>query len=126
MSILSPIDQPTKVEIISEAKQEYKFIGNIYIRPGHKLFCFNPTLMEVNEVVYTRHLDVNTKGELIKKAKTNYDPKCIYVSALNIGNAIKKINKLTGIGLKITKKIKHETDIESKTPAPDTTDSGLL
>lgn len=109
MSELSPIDTPkvnSRSEIVAPARQEYKFVGSIRVRPGHKLFCFNPAIMDISEVIYTRHVDVNLKGEPLKKAKVNYDPKCIYVAALNLQNAIKKINKMTGIGLKIVKPTK--------------------
>lgn len=75
---------------------EYKLIGSLKYRPGHTLFIYDREKGVVEEAPVqggSLSLDYKT-GRLVKNPKKLTIKKgCIYVSALNKKNAIKKLIK---------------------------------
>lgn len=82
------------IEIRQPTRQEYKFIGRIRIHPGQKLYEFNTETREINEVKLTGEVQVDRFGKPVKRLKAHNNPKCIYVTAINMKNAKRKFIKL--------------------------------
>lgn len=73
------------------AKAELKFLGKIRPQKGHTVFEVNMVKGTVVPAKF-ESIDANMKGRLIKRIVI--DKECIYVPALNIKNAVKKVNRL--------------------------------
>lgn len=88
-----------KTELRAEAKQEskQKYLGTILPKKGHTLFEVNTITGEIKKAKYEKtdiDFEKAKEGIIVKKRKVIIKPNCIYVSALNIKNVIKKLKKL--------------------------------
>jgi hypothetical protein len=81
----------TKIE--AEAKQEYKFIGSMNLKRGMRLFSFNVKTLEIKEVILERKAVIDTKMQVHKSSRANYDHQCRYIQASNFDNAAWKAIK---------------------------------
>lgn len=84
-----------KVEAHEEVnqKQEFKFIGSVNLQKGMTLFEFNPETLLLQEVKIEKKVSIGLKGQEVRTNKANYNPKCIYLQALNLKNAKRKVLK---------------------------------
>ena len=89
-------DVKAKIENLQDAnkRQEYKLVGQIKLKPGMKLFQLNTETMEIIEVEIISKVHIGTDFQPIKEHRAHYNPKCIYVPAINKKNAERKILKM--------------------------------
>lgn len=81
-------------EIVAPVKQEYKKIGSIILKTGMTLYEFDFKTLELKPVEIDRKetmIDIN--GNPVKNAKAKYNPNALYIQALNMKNAEKKVMK---------------------------------
>ena len=85
-----------KPQILHEAEQrrEYKHIGQIRLRPGMKLFQFDTQTMELSETKVISQVNITLKNGPVRLRRANFDPKCIYIPALNKKNAMRKLEQM--------------------------------
>lgn len=87
-----PVVKPEKeIHAQVKQKQEYKFIGSIRMIRGLKLYSFNTSTFKLKVVEIQRKVSVGMEGEAVKHNKAQYNPKLIYVQALNEKNAARKV-----------------------------------
>jgi hypothetical protein len=95
---MKEFDNPlqTKPVQVIEAEQEkhYHYAGSIKVKPGHQLFSVNIFTHEVRICVIKRANDIDIKGNIVNRTKTQLDHKLFYCSALNEANALKKFKKI--------------------------------
>lgn len=85
-----------KVSIVSELRKEKKFLGTINPKPGHAVWEFDMINRAVNEAKYEETVAVFPIQKVRRtglKRKLLMKEGCMYVSALNKENAIKKFNR---------------------------------
>jgi len=92
------VDEKTPTEFVKKAEQkkQQKHIGSIRLRKGLTLFQMSIetgriSKVEFDETVVKPDFD---KGTRKVSHKVTYDPKMLYVQALNMKNAKKKFTKL--------------------------------
>lgn len=98
MEIFKPeLTQSDKTEFVKQVEHEYKLIGRIPYKRGQTLFSFN---VETGELHPT---EITTKQELVikrgqamtvTKRSVMREKNCIYLYALNMKNAERKIIKM--------------------------------
>lgn len=88
----SPV-KPIQTETLATQKQEFKKIGSIRLKPGMKLYKFNPTTLILSEVITQNIAAISLSGETILELKAFHDPNVVYFTAINPKNAIKKAQK---------------------------------
>lgn len=74
----------------AEHEKQNKLISNIRPRRGHTVFEYNIETNEINKAKVER-IYVLAKEGSVNKIQANKN--CLYVSALNVKNAIKKLKK---------------------------------
>ena len=80
------------MEEIKEEKQEQKLVGQLRPHRGHTTYKYNTITGKLSEAVF--ELESENKRITVEEG-------CIYVSALNIKNAVKKLGKYHGVNVKI-------------------------
>lgn len=85
-----------KIEIIklTKIKTEEKFVKSFRPHKGHTMFEVNVKTGDVKKAEFERtelSYEKALKNDFSEKKKIVMQPDCIYVSALNIQNAMKKI-----------------------------------
>ena len=86
-----------KIEILKQTKKEFKkiYIGRIKPKKNHQLFEFNKITNEIRLAVFDCPDEINyvdaTNKLISKNKKVTINENCIYISALNKKNALKKI-----------------------------------
>lgn len=84
-----------KDEIVAPAKLEYKKVGTIVLKRGMTLFSFSFKTGILQSVKIDRkETMIDFKGNPVKNARAEYDPKALYIQALNMKNAQRKVIKL--------------------------------
>jgi len=79
----------------AEQKQEYKFHGSVKLHKGCKLYSFNTETLMLEEVKIERKVALSvTDKKPVKQSRVNFNPKCLYLQAINIENAKRKVLKL--------------------------------
>lgn len=84
----------TKHEIVAPVRQEYKKIGSINLKRGMTLYEFDKKTLLLKPVEIDRKetmVDIN--GKPVKNAQAKYNPDALYIQALNLKNAYKKVMK---------------------------------
>lgn len=104
-------EQPRKLntdyEIVAPVKQEYKKVGSIILKPGMTLYAFDFETKILEPVKIDRkETMVGFDGKPVKNARAIYNPNAIYIQALNMKNAERKVMKF----LIKNNLIDHETD----------------
>lgn len=98
MNLENQIKQKAEVvETVNDEKPaELKYVGTLKPKRGHRVYEINISTLEINEATYDEKTDFvlgNGKMKNSKRKKLIMNKDCVYVSALNAKNAIKKINK---------------------------------
>lgn len=84
----------TTHEIVAPVKQEYKKIGTIILKTGMKLYTFTFDNLMIEEVKINRKESaIDIHGKQVKNAQAIYNPKALYIQALNMKNAQRKVLK---------------------------------
>jgi hypothetical protein len=103
--------QSIELQQVKEEKVEYKLIDNLRPEKGHRVWEINSASLEIVEASYNEEEVINftealgnlERGEItvatIKKDIT-VNPGCLYISALNKNNAIKRYNLNKGSAVK--------------------------
>lgn len=78
-----------------KAPTEYHFVGSEKKVRGHIVFSFNKKTGEWKQAQVRREVAVDIDGNPVFKTIVTKEPDCIYVQALNLANAKKKLNKNT-------------------------------
>jgi len=86
-----------EVELIAKQNQqtEFKLIGRCRVHRGHILYQFNTVALELTEASYIAQKEISwedAKNGIFRK-KVLKEKDCIYFSALNRENAIRKLQK---------------------------------
>ena len=97
----SKIAHKNEIEQVQQQKQEFRLLGTYFRTSGLSLYCYNPHKNIVEEVQLKRNsktcvLIPLEKGYLIEdyeKPKISVNPNWDYFEALNIKNAIKRVEK---------------------------------
>ena len=90
-----------EIEQVQQQKQEFRLLGTYFRTSGLNLYCYNPHKNIVEEVQLKRNsktcvLIPLEKGYLIEdyeKPKISVNPNWDYFEALNLKNAIKRVEK---------------------------------
>ena len=84
----------TDYEIVAPVKQEYKKVGTIILKRGMTLYSFNFETCMVEPVkIERKETMISFDGKPVKNARAIYDPKALYIQALNMKNAKRKVIK---------------------------------
>lgn len=98
MEIIKPnLTKQDKTELVEQVKQEYKLIGRIPYKRGQTLFSFNIETGELHPTeITTKQELVIKRGQAIAVTKRSAirEKDCIYLYALNMKNAERKIIKM--------------------------------
>ena len=74
----------TKHEIVAPVRQEYRKIGRVVLRRGMMLYEFDVEERRLEAVkVDRKEAAVDMKGRAVRSGRAMYNPKAIYVEALN-------------------------------------------
>lgn len=95
-------------EIVAPVRHEYKKIGSINLKRGMTLFEFDSKTLKLKPVEIDRKetmVDIN--GKVVKNARATYNPNALYIQALNIKNAKRKVMKFL---MKHNLIVKQETE----------------
>lgn len=97
---------PDQVENVRQVQVEEQqvVVGSLMMKKGHKIFEVNRVTMEV-KIAQMEQLPINFADRKANKLSPNksklvINKDCVYVSALNVQNAMRKL----GIAVKIVKK----------------------
>lgn len=79
-------------------KQEHRFLGTVIRRPGLTLFEYNSKsktvqVAEVNTQYSYRYNEKTKKVGVSSRTRVQVRDGCMYVQALNLKNAIRKVRK---------------------------------
>lgn len=89
-------DEVQEVRQTKEERQE-KFIGQILPYSGHKVFSLNKVTGELKEAKFTKiAIDFSDAkaGQISGHKRIDVEENCVYCSALNKKNAIKRFEKM--------------------------------
>ncbi len=90
----NPQKLKTDHEIVAPAKLEYKKVGSIILKPGMTLYAFSFETGILKPVKINRkETMIGFDGNPIKNARAEYDPNALYIQALNMKNAERKVMK---------------------------------
>lgn len=83
-----------EIGIVQKTRTEYKYVGTIRRKRGQTLFSFDPETKKIESVELQRNVAVGIDGKpLVSNKVTTFNPKLIYFFALNMRNAIRKLQK---------------------------------
>lgn len=98
-------------EIVKEIKKtpESKMVGQIRPDKGHSLFKYNKisgklTKEEIPKSQARVVINAGGKSMIKKETKVQAEEGCIYLTALNLANAVKKLAKYHGLDVQLNKK----------------------
>lgn len=90
------VKDPTEVQAVKPIKKEHKFMGSMKPQPGHTLFEINLITGVIVKAIFERKdisfEEAKTKN-YVAKSKVVMKENCVYISALNEKNAMKKFIK---------------------------------
>ena len=93
MPIKLPIKEKLSVVAEKEIEKKQKFHGTIRPHKGHTLFQINLNTKEITEAQFEDMPYVISQKNNGKKKRVIMLPDCVYISALNPNNALKKLLK---------------------------------
>lgn len=91
--IIPQPDLKDRLQIVTPVKQEYKMVAKIPRIKGLTLYSYNIETGDIKVVPLVQQVAVDLHGKPSFINKANYDPKLLYVQALNIKNARRKFQK---------------------------------
>jgi hypothetical protein len=83
-----------KQEIVNVQQKEYKLIGKMRKIPGLTLYQLDTENNLITEAKISKYISVNLDKTLHTENKVHFNPKFLYVQALNLKNAKKKFVKI--------------------------------
>lgn len=87
-------DKIDKQQEERKAPAEYHYVGSEKKVKGHELFSYNTKTGEIKRADIKREVQIGIDNKLIYSTKVTTEPDCIYVQALNIANARKRIARM--------------------------------
>ncbi len=93
-----------EITIVKQSEQHTKkqsLVGTIQVIKGTNLYEFNSETQEINQVTLEAPLKYAFENKQFSQArfKTDYNPKSLYVRAINRKNAIRKVRQQLGKNL---------------------------
>ena len=82
-----------QIEAVDKEKMEYKLIGSMVYRRGHTLFSYNRVTEEIKVVKPASKAALNLDGSTTISHEVQFEPKLMYIQALNKKNALRKFKK---------------------------------
>jgi hypothetical protein len=89
MKELEQIDKISE-EIVKPIKKELKLIGTLRPQKGHKCFEINTITNEISEATFFEDYVSMFSSSYERKKKLKVKEDCVYITALNQKNALKK------------------------------------
>lgn len=83
-----------RTEQVQKKKNEFHLVGEQKRVKGHTLFCFNEVTREIKIAPMKQDIVLGLDGAVIYKNSITVEKDCIYVQALNVKNAKKKLIKM--------------------------------
>lgn len=77
-----------------QAPTELKLVGHQKKVKGHILFSYNEKTGEWKQADVKRNIEIGLDGLPVYKTEITKEPNCIYIQALNLENAKKRLKKL--------------------------------
>ena len=77
-----------------QAPTELKLVGSQKKVKGHILFSYNEKTGEFKQADVKRNIEIGLDGLPVYKTEITKEPNCIYIQALNLENAKKRLKKL--------------------------------
>ena len=93
---MKELEQYEKVseEIVIPVKKQNELLGTIKPHRGHKCFEINTLTGEINDAEFFEDIVSIFSSSYERRKKINVKENCIYITALNKKNAIKRFNTL--------------------------------
>ena len=88
---LSPSARQDRQEVKQKQQNEYKKIGYLKHQNGHTLYSYNTNTHEWKVAEIQKTAYINFDKSVVKKAKVNIEKDCVYIEALNLKNAKKRL-----------------------------------
>lgn len=88
-------DKSNKQQEERQVPNEYHYVGSMRRTKGHILFAYNTKTKEWSRADIKREVAVGIDGKPIFKTSVSVHEDIIYIQALNISNAKKKLLKLS-------------------------------
>jgi hypothetical protein len=85
---------PNQIELVDIKQKELTKVGSRRIRRGHTLFKLDLNVMEITVAPVHRKVVIELDGKPKKIQDLYMEPGCIYESALNVKNVVKKFDKI--------------------------------
>ena len=85
------LTNPNKQQEERKAPAEFHYIGSVNRVRGHTLFSFNVKTGEWKPAPLRREAKVGIDGKPIFKTIVAREPDCVYIQALNLENAKKRL-----------------------------------
>lgn len=88
-----------------EHEQKQKLVGNLKPHRGHTIYKYNVTSGELTKAVFEEQPAdfVKAKKGSPQRKKIIVEKGCVYLSALNVKNAMRKVARYYGVDLKVNK-----------------------
>lgn len=77
-------------EVVIPIKSEMKLLGTLKPQKGHKCFEINTITQDINEAKFYEDIVSMFSSSYERKKKLRIKENCIYITALNKTNALKK------------------------------------
>lgn len=85
------LGMPSKQQEERKAPAEFHFVGSVRRVRGHTLFSFNWKTGEWKQAPLQREAKVGIDGKPVFKTTVAREPNCVYIQALNLENAKKRL-----------------------------------
>ena len=86
--------QHNKQQEERQAPTEYHFVGSEKKVRGHIVFSFNQKTGEWKQAPVRREAQIGMDGKPIFQTIVAKEPDCVYIQALNLANAKKRLSRL--------------------------------
>ena len=92
--LVSKQEKDIGIHLQVQQKQEYKFFGQINLPKGMTLWAVTIETGDLEKVIIQRKVSVSIETKKpVFESQAQYDPKKVYLVALNKKNAVRKYNK---------------------------------
>lgn len=80
-------EEAVRIELVAKKQNEYRLVGRVTRRPGHRLFEFDKNTGTVVEAQCSVKVELGNDGKPVQRTITQVHANCIYLQALNLKNA---------------------------------------
>lgn len=87
--------KPNKQQEERQAPTEYHFVGSEKKARGHILFSYNTKTGEWKQAPLRREVQIGIDGKPVFKTIVTKEPDCVYIQALNLANAKKRLSRIS-------------------------------